>query len=974
MNTDGHRWDCERSIAGAPLVLCLLLAVFSLIGQSRAAEVVLLYTGDTQSFLEVCGCADNQLGGIARRATMVNDLKQSYPNALLLDAGGLFAGDTVLDQLRCKIHLKAMKAIHYDAANVGVGELRFGQAFFETMRDSGGVPFVSANLKINGVQMGTPVKILDTGDVRAGIIGVAGEREIEVHNMAMGANTSHINMPDGIDVKLDGIREAVASMHQKTDLIIVLSDLDREAERDLVEHIADIDIVISTRSTETTHRIGNTLLLGTQPQGKAIGQAILTVENRQVKAEQITSVLLSESIGEDRTVKRIVDEFYNLVQKNSALQQTARPRFAGFALEDQVRQGTNRYVGVETCSGCHAAEVADWEQSHHANAFNRLLQKQKHYQPDCVTCHTTGFGYPTGFRIGKDVKRLTNVQCEVCHGPGEQHARRPEVRNIRRTPSPDLCQRCHDANQTPDFDTRFADMLAEVNHKGHGSPHAITKSEEHGDMGQSRDGRPLVELFVMADCPYGIHAEQTLAPLFRKVKDQIDFHLYFIADEANAKDVVSSLPAARTTRTTQPGCQATTSTGSGRFRSLHGDREIAEGIRQTVVMSLYPDRFWDYILCRNKSGIATDWRVCATQVNMDADKIADLSESDAGEALFAENIRRANLLGINASPTLRINGRDVRTSSQEVAQLICRNSKNLPFCADVPECLSDRDCVHPGKIGLCLNGGTPHAQCEVRDPISFQTTILNDTTCTVCDTYSFIRSTLSLFPGTEFQTVDVNSEMGQNLIAHYKLDRVPAYVLDGKFEQTARFNRLSHIVQRIGDHFVPTVQMTPITRIFQGRDIEGMDLFLDVSISESLKRVERLLQWIKKVEDPERLRLHFVGNNKQNALFRQAQQVAPEQIVDLLFCHKQKASSDTSSVENCLKQMGIAAIGKDNRAEVFATAQALGIIPAILPAIVIDGRFVVQANGLNQVESTFYRLHPELFQRDRNTARPSGVK
>ena len=971
MNTDKHRWDCERS----PFVLCLLLAVFCLIGQSRAAEVVLLYTGDTQSFLEVCGCADNQLGGIARRATMVNDLKRSYPNALLLDAGGLFAGDTVLDQLRCKIHLKAMKAIHYDAANIGVGELRFGQAFFETMRDSIGVPFVSANLKINDVQMGAPVRILDAGDVRVGIIGVAGERDIEVHGMAMGAGTSHINMPDGIDVKLDGIQEAVASVRQKTDLIVVLSDLDRETERDLVQNIADIDIVISTRSTETTHRIGNTLLLGIQPQGKAIGQAILNVENGRVTAEKITSVLLSESIGEDRTVKRLVDEFYNLVQKNSALQQTARPRFAGFALEDQVRQGTNRYVGVETCKGCHAAEVADWEQSHHANAFNRLLQKQKHYQPDCVTCHTTGFGYPTGFRIGKDVKRLTNVQCEVCHGPGEQHARRPEIRNIRRTPSPDLCQRCHDANQTPDFDTRFADMLAEVNHKGHGSSHAITKLDTGpGETGQSQNGRPLVELFVMADCPYGIHAEQTLAPLFRKLRDQIDFHLYFIADEASAKHDASPPPAARTTRTTQPGCQATTSTGSGRFRSLHGDREIAEGIRQTVVMSLYSDRFWDYILCRNKSGIATDWRVCATQVNMNTDKIAELSESDAGEALFAENIRRANLLGINASPTLRVNGRDVKTSSHEVAQFICRKNKNLPFCADVPECISDRDCVHTSKVGLCLNGGTPRAQCEVRDPISFQTAILNDATCAVCDTYSFIRSTLSLFPGAEFQTVDVNSEMGQNLIARYRLDRVPAYVLNNEFEKTAHFNRFAHLMQRVGDHFVPTVLLTPIARVFQGQNLDGMDLFMDVSVSPALQIAERLLQWGKKVNAPERLRLHFVGNDKQNALFRQAQQTAPERIVDALLCHKQKATSDTSSVVNCLKQMGIDVSGTDNRTEIHATARALGVIPTRSPTVVIDGRFVVQAEGLKQIEAIFYRLHPELLQRDRNTARPSGVK
>ena len=301
---DTYRHRCEKS----PFVLCLLLAVFCLIGQSRATEVVLLYTGDTQSFLEVCGCADNQLGGIARRATMVNDLKRSYPNALLLDAGGLFAGDTVLDQLRCKIHLQAMKAIQYDAANVGVGELRFGQAFFETMRDSIGVPFVSANLKINGVQMGASIRILDAGDVRVGVIGVAGEREIEVHGMAMGMmpESNKLQMPDGVTVALNGIQEAVASVRQKTDLIVVLSDLDQEAERDLIQHIADIDIVISTRSNEATHRIGNTLFLGTQPQGKAIGQAILTIENGKVTAEQVTPVLLSESIGEDICGRRNV--------------------------------------------------------------------------------------------------------------------------------------------------------------------------------------------------------------------------------------------------------------------------------------------------------------------------------------------------------------------------------------------------------------------------------------------------------------------------------------------------------------------------------------------------------------------------------------------------------------------------------------------------------------------------------------------
>ena len=949
------RIEGERTTTGAWFLFCVA-AVFCFLtaGQSRAAEVVLLYTGDTQSFLDVCGCADDQLGGIARRATMVRDLRRSHPDALLLDAGGLFAGDTVLDQLRCKIHLNAMKAMRYDVANAAVGELRFGQAFFETMRDSIGVPFASANLKVDGARMGAETRILNAGDVRVGIVGVAGEREIEAHGMAMG--TSRLHLPEGVEVALDGVESAVAKASRAADLVVVLSDLDRESERDLIRQNADIDVVISTRSNETTQRIGNALVLGTQPQGKAIGQAILTVENGRVTAERVTPIPLSEAIAEDRAIKQLVDGFYNQVTQSAALQQTARPRFAGFALEDQLALGNNRYVGAEACAGCHAAEAEDWEHSHHAGAFNRLLQQQKHYQPDCVTCHTTGFGYPTGFQIGKDA--LTHVQCEVCHGPGERHTRRPEARNIRRTPPAELCQRCHDADQTPDFDARFPQMLAEVNHAGHGSPHVESHAPaEREELGQG--GRPRVELFVMADCPYGIRAEQNLGPMFHALRDQIDFQLYFIAEEAEDGEA-DAAPAPVRQRPSGPGCQATTATGTGRFRSLHGDVEVAEGIRQTVAMSLYPDRFWDYISCRNQAGIATEWRGCATQVGMDADKIAASAESATGEDLFAENIRRANVLGVQASPTLRVNGRlvDAAFDAAAVAQVLCRNRDALPFCADVPACRADVDCAQPGKVGLCRAGGMPNAHCEFLDPVSFRATILNDATCDVCDTYPLVRSTLSLFPGAAFQTVDVNSWAGQNLISRYGLDRVPSAVMMEGFEKTARFGQYAHIMRRVGEQFVPSVRLNPVTRLLRGRDLQGMDLFLDVESRASLDIAARLLDWVKKVDAPARLRLHFVGDGEQNALFRQA---APNRVGDALLCHYQKRASAT----DCIDQAGIVVQRRGDRATVLALARELGVA-AIAPAVVIDGRFVVQAKGLEQVEAVFYSLHPESVQRDRN--------
>ena len=185
------------------------------------------------------------------------------------------------------------------------------------------------------------------------------------------------------------------------------------------------------------------------------------------------------------------------------------------------------------------------------------------------------------------------------------------------------------------------------------------------------------------------------------------------------------------------------------------------------------------------------------------------------------------------------------------------------------------------------------------------------------------------------------------------------------FEKTARFGQYAHLVQRVGDQFVPSVRLTPVTRLLHGRDLTGMDLFLDVESRASLEIAKRLLDWVKQVDAPARLRLHFAGDSEQNALFRQAQQVAPNRVADVLLCHYQKRASGTSSAADCLKQAGIAAQGQNDRAAVLAAARALGV-SSIVPAVVIDGRFVVQANGLKQVEAVFYTLHPELVQRDRN--------
>lgn len=108
-------------------VLAMLLGGATAI--SRAAEpdpekplVTILFTAETHAALLPCDCPLQPLGGVARRATLIQRCRQRGP-VVLVDAGGWAAGgiydeesdgDPSRDRLRSDLMAKAMKAMQYD--------------------------------------------------------------------------------------------------------------------------------------------------------------------------------------------------------------------------------------------------------------------------------------------------------------------------------------------------------------------------------------------------------------------------------------------------------------------------------------------------------------------------------------------------------------------------------------------------------------------------------------------------------------------------------------------------------------------------------------------------------------------------------------------------------------------------------------------------------------------------------------------
>lgn len=84
-------------------------------------------------------------------------------------------------------------------------------------------------------------------------------------------------------------------------------------------------------------------------------------------------------------------------------------------------QGEKTYVGPSACKKCHFKEYKSWQAMKHAEAFASLPADKK-ADPECVKCHVTGYGEAGGYTSEADTPDMLNVSCEMCHGPGSEHA------------------------------------------------------------------------------------------------------------------------------------------------------------------------------------------------------------------------------------------------------------------------------------------------------------------------------------------------------------------------------------------------------------------------------------------------------------------------------------------------------------------------------------------------------------------------
>ncbi len=116
----------------------------------------------------------------------------------------------------------------------------------------------------------------------------------------------------------------------------------------------------------------------------------------------------------------------------------------------EIGSGDPVYLGGEVCGACHMELHDGWEATGHPEAWAALEAIASppffmpHEDPECLQCHTTGFGEPNGYVDQDTTPHLAGVACEECHGVGSPHITVPTETQPALDPlDAAVCGECH---------------------------------------------------------------------------------------------------------------------------------------------------------------------------------------------------------------------------------------------------------------------------------------------------------------------------------------------------------------------------------------------------------------------------------------------------------------------------------------------------------------------------------------------------
>lgn len=279
------------------------------------------------------------IGGMVRIEQEVRRLRAERPrgSVLTLDGGDLLTGtpltDLDIDGAKGGVMMKLLGKVGYDYWVIGNHEFDKGLDNLIALARLSPIPMLSSNVRSPGGK--TPLlpkqrfsDIVEVGDVRVGLIGATTDGLAGLMNRKDFARLQLLRTEDSV-------REEVARLEARTDLIVVVSHIGLEYDRALARHVPGIDVIVGAHShTRLTKadRVNDTWIVQAGSYGRSLGVLDLVVENDAVRSAtyELRDLMPETAVGApNQELVALVDGWKTAIEGYYGQRLSAAPALLG---------------------------------------------------------------------------------------------------------------------------------------------------------------------------------------------------------------------------------------------------------------------------------------------------------------------------------------------------------------------------------------------------------------------------------------------------------------------------------------------------------------------------------------------------------------------------------------------------------------------------------------------------------------------
>lgn len=456
-------------------------------------ELALVFTGEQQGYLEPCGCAglENQLGGLKRRHTMLKQLAAKGWPLAALDAGGQIKRFGAQAEVKFNRAADSLIELGYRGVGLSPADLRLDLVGALINLPESKNPITSANVGFFDFDelFSKRYRVAEVAGKRVGFTMILADKEAA----QLGASNDYTVEP--AEKALATVAPQLAAKHCDIQVLLVYGDA-KTAEA-LATKFPQFDWVVAALGAqvpaleakpiagtkahliEVGHKGQYAVVIGLYPAG----------DDTPFRYQKVP---LDHRFEDSPEMQRMLVGYQTELRTRGLKGLGVKPLPHPSA--DITR---SQYAGSAACAECHEDEYEIWKNSPHSHATETLvkLQPARHFDPECLSCHVTGwepqkyYPYTGGYLDLQKSSLLTGNGCENCHGPAKRHidiengdievsdqeleavyaALRLEIAdnegNQEKQHFGDVvksCMQCHDLDNSPDFD--FQAYWPEVAH------------------------------------------------------------------------------------------------------------------------------------------------------------------------------------------------------------------------------------------------------------------------------------------------------------------------------------------------------------------------------------------------------------------------------------------------------------------------------------------------------------------------------